>query len=79
MAEVKVSWTLTVTEQRSSIFNYWNERNGNFRYSRKLNQLIKERIGLLKNNPELGKLSNFRFLPCFNDGALQHYLQGIVL
>lgn len=59
MAEVTISWTLTAIQQRNKILVYWNERNGNFIYSRKLNRLIKERIRLLKQNPDLGKPTNF--------------------
>ena len=59
MAEVEVFWTLTAIQQRAQIFKYWNKRNGNFIYSRKLNHLIKKRIQLLKRNPEIGKKTNF--------------------
>ena len=66
MARLKIIWTNTAIQQRNLIFEYWNKRNGNKSYSRKLNYKIKERIEILKLNPYLGKsvqLDNIRLLP----------------
>lgn len=54
MDELKVLWTTTAVRQRNLIFEYWNARNKNNRYSRKLNSMINERIDLLRTFPEIG-------------------------
>jgi len=54
MALLNVLWTSTALKQRNYIFEYWNNRNKSRLYSQKLNLKIKERIGLLKTNPNLG-------------------------
>ena len=59
MAEIKIFWTNTAVKQRNSIFEYWNERNNSTRYSKKLNTLIKERLKVLKTNPDIGKRTEF--------------------
>ena len=59
MDEVKIFWTFTAKDQRDQIFHFWNKRNGNGNYSKKLNLEIRKRIDLLKKNPEMGKESNF--------------------
>lgn len=46
--------------QRNIIFEYWNERNQSYTYSKKLNAAIHERIVILKSNPEVGKPTNFK-------------------
>jgi len=55
MAKLSIYWTLTAIKQRNYIFAYWNERNKNNTYSKKLNIAIKERISILIDNPRLGK------------------------
>lgn len=60
MAELKVIWTETAVLQRNLIFEYWNNRNRNNSYSKKLRIAIKERIHLLKQNPEMGKQTDFK-------------------
>ncbi|PIZ05436.1 MAG: plasmid stabilization protein [Flavobacteriales bacterium CG_4_10_14_0_8_um_filter_32_5] len=59
MAELTVFWTNTALKQRNYTFGYWNERNKSTTYSKKLNSSIKERINILKTNPELGKKTEF--------------------
>ncbi len=39
--------------------SFWNERNKSTAYSEKLIIKINERINLLKNNPQLGKKTDF--------------------
>jgi plasmid stabilization system protein ParE len=70
MAEIKIFWTLTAIKQRNIIFEYWNERNKSTSYSKKLNYKIKERINLLKANPNLGKPSE---LLDYRGISLGHY------
>ncbi len=60
MARIKVLWTATALKQRNHVFKYWNGRNKSSAYSKKLNKKIKERVNLLKNNPEIGKRTEFK-------------------
>jgi len=57
MVKLTVYWTQTAIKQRNHTFEYWNKRNKSKSYSRKLNAAIKERINLLKTNPDIGKIS----------------------
>ncbi|MGB0880744.1 MAG: type II toxin-antitoxin system RelE/ParE family toxin [Polaribacter sp.] len=56
MDAVRIVWTKIAIKQRDQIFNYWNERNKSVSYSSKLNIIIVERLHLLKQFPEMGKL-----------------------
>jgi len=70
MARLKIYWTETAIKQRNYIFDYWINRNGNRVYVSKLNSKIKDRIGLLPVQPEIGRntdIYNNKFL------ALGHY------
>ena len=60
MAQLTILWTETAIRQRNYIFDYWIERNQSVTYVKKLNERIKERTNLLKNNPDLGKKTNFK-------------------
>lgn len=60
MAQLSVFWTETAIRQRNYIFEYWIERNKSNTYAKKLNQKIKERTDLLKQNPDLGKKTEFK-------------------
>ncbi|MBK3520069.1 type II toxin-antitoxin system RelE/ParE family toxin, partial [Carboxylicivirga marina] len=62
MAQLKVYWTLTAIKQRNHIFAYWNKRNKSSTYSQKLRLGIKERINLIKDNPEIGKPTELNFI-----------------
>ena len=55
MVELKILWTTTAIQQRNFIFEYWNNRNKSTVFSKKLNIKIKEKVNLLKTNPQLGK------------------------
>lgn len=59
MDGLKVYWTRTAKLQRDYVFRYWNKRNMNTNYSKKLNKSIHERIETLKLNPEIGKMTEF--------------------
>lgn len=54
MDELKVIWTKIAVSQRNEIFAYWNKRNKNSNFSKKLNLLIYEKIDLLKIFPLTG-------------------------
>jgi len=60
MARLALKWTKTAVRQRNHIFTYWTERNKNNAYSIKLNRMIKERISLLKQFPNIGKTTGFK-------------------
>jgi len=54
MDGLKVFWTRIALNQRNSIFKYWNKRNGNSEFSKKLNISIKQRIEILRAQPLSG-------------------------
>lgn len=54
MDEIKVIWTKIAVKQRNEIFDYWNNRNKNNRYSKQLNLKIYRKIDQLKNFPNTG-------------------------
>lgn len=60
MAQLTIYWTQTAIKQRNFIFKYWNARNKSNAYSIKLNTSVKERISLLRINPEMGKVTEFK-------------------
>jgi plasmid stabilization system protein ParE len=70
MDELVVIWTRTALKQRDSIFEYCNNRNKSKSYSKKLNGLIRNRIDLLKIEPELGKQTVFEKVRTV---SLRHY------
>jgi plasmid stabilization system protein ParE len=57
---LKLFWAETAIRQRNFIFEYWNERNGSVSYSLKLFAKIKERTDILKQNPEIGKKTEYK-------------------
>lgn len=59
MDGLTIFWTQTAIKQRDHIFDYWNNRNKSNTYSRKLNLTIRERVELLKSQPNIGKKTNF--------------------
>lgn len=60
MALLNVVWTATAIKQRNFVFDYWNERNKSNAYSQKLNRKIKDKIQLLKANPNLGIRTDYK-------------------
>jgi plasmid stabilization system protein ParE len=61
MAKRIIIWTETAANQRRFVFEYWNLRNGNSKYSKKLLRLVNRRLNLISNNPNLFKPTNFAF------------------
>jgi toxin YoeB len=59
MALLNVFWTETAIKQRNDIFHYWNDRNKNTDYSKKLRIKINDRITTLKSHPKAGKKTDF--------------------
>ena len=60
MAQLTIFWTETAIRQRNYIFEYWIERNQTTTYAKKLNEKIKERTNILKQNPDLGIKTDFK-------------------
>lgn len=60
MKHFVIFWTKTAIIQRNFVFEYWDEHNKSNRYSKKLNRKIKNRVGLLKTNPLLGKSTDYK-------------------
>jgi len=59
MDGLKIFWTQTAIKQRDHIFEYWNHRNKNNSYSKKLNLEIRTRVAQLKFQPDIGKKTNY--------------------
>ena len=51
----QIIWVERAQKERIEIFKYWNNRNGSFIVSKKLNELIKESLKLICNHPMIGK------------------------
>ena len=51
----QIIWSLKAQKDKEEIFKYWSERNKSNRYSKKLNQLFKEAILLLRTHPYIGR------------------------
>lgn len=56
---MKIIWTEIAQEDRKSIFEHWNEINGNRKYSNRLNTQINKKLNLLSHFPEIGSNSNY--------------------
>lgn len=53
-------WTLTAKNARRDILQYWIRHNGSNTYSKKLSNLFKERVNLLRSQGYLGKPTDFK-------------------
>jgi addiction module RelE/StbE family toxin len=51
----QIIWSLRAQNDKKEIFKYWAQRNKSTRYSKKLNQLFKEAILLLREHPYIGR------------------------
>ena len=47
----QIIWSLRAQKDKKEIFKYWSQRNKSNRYSKKLNQLFKDAIQLLREHP----------------------------
>jgi toxin YoeB len=54
----QIIWTERAQDDRKKILDYWRQRNKSAIYSRKLNQLFREAIGIIKDYPQIGKPTN---------------------
>lgn len=65
MVRRKVIWSHGALKDKLSILDFWYNKNGNSKYSRKLNDQLVEITGLLKRYKKLGKQllkSSIRYL-----------------
>ncbi|MEP6556570.1 MAG: type II toxin-antitoxin system RelE/ParE family toxin [Ferruginibacter sp.] len=51
----QIIWSLRAQKDKGEIFKYWSQRNKSNRYSKKLNQLFKEAVQLLREYPYIGR------------------------
>ena len=51
----QVIWTLRAQTDRKNILEYWRQRNKSVTYSKKLDDLFREAISLIKDFPQIGK------------------------
>jgi len=56
MAEQKLKWTPSAKESLKEIIGYYNTRNGNSNYSKKLVMTLKQTIAKLPTNNFMGKM-----------------------
>lgn len=70
MAKRVVVWTKTAAKQRRAVLTYWALRNKSTKYSKKLIQLINQRVSLIAKNPELFKATSF---PDTRESAMGHF------
>ena len=54
----QVVWSLIAQNDRKGILHYWRLRNKSNTYSKKLNQLFKESIQIIRDFPQIGKLTD---------------------
>jgi plasmid stabilization system protein ParE len=55
----QVSWTKTARLQRRQVLEYWEKRNGNKNYSRKISGWIREIIHVIKTYHYIGKPTDY--------------------
>ena len=51
----KIKWSPEAVADRIQILDYWFERTGNKRYSRKLDKAFREVVTMLSRLPEIGR------------------------
>lgn len=54
----QVVWSQRAHKDRNNILDYWRKRNQSNAYSKKLNQLFKDSIQLIRDFPHIGKLTD---------------------
>ena len=56
----RIKWSTHAVADRISILDYWYQRIGNKKYSKKLDQSLKEIIKIIAQYPKLGRQLNTR-------------------
>ncbi len=51
----EIRWSLLASEQLIETLQYWNERTGNYNYSKKLYSEIESILNLVRVYPEMGR------------------------
>ena len=54
----QVVWSLRAQAERKQILEYWRGRKKSNAYSKKLNELFKESIRIIKDFPHVGKITD---------------------
>jgi plasmid stabilization system protein ParE len=54
----KVIWSLRAQSDRKNILEYWRQRNKSDSYSKKLDDRFREAINIIKDFPQIGKLTD---------------------
>ena len=54
----QVVWSLRAQADRKHILDYWRQRNKSATYSKKLDHLFKEAVRILRDFPQIGKLTD---------------------
>ena len=56
---LKVQWTALAVKERDQILSFYQDRNGNAKYSRELNRHFKKSMGLVAANQLMGKATDW--------------------
>ncbi|MDX2002954.1 MAG: type II toxin-antitoxin system RelE/ParE family toxin [Chitinophagales bacterium] len=56
MAKRKIIWSKLALSDRYSILDYWKIRNGNKRYSNKLDKAIRNLLQVIASQPNAGRI-----------------------
>lgn len=54
----QIVWSLRAQSDRKEILDYWRRRNKSSTYSRKLNQVLKETVEIIRDFPQIGTLTD---------------------
>ena len=64
----QIIWTDTARFQRRQVLEYWEKRNGNKNYSRKISGWIRDRVLIIKAYHFIGKPTNYDDTRVFTTG-----------
>ena len=56
---LEISYSPQIFDSLEAILNFFDERNGSDRFSKKLLKMIHKQVLLLKTMPEIGRLTDF--------------------
>jgi len=68
MVKYKVEWSVEARLDLLDVLDFYNQRNGNARYSRKLYLKINKSINLITRNPSLGLRTNIESVRALVNG-----------
>jgi addiction module RelE/StbE family toxin len=54
----QVVWSLRAQKERKEILDYWKRRNKSNTYSKKLDNLFRESVRIIKDFPQVGKTTD---------------------